>query len=49
MWSLTLFVISNGMFVVGCIFGMAAFYGQFLPMHAFAFLLVAGIARLFRE
>ena len=44
--------IKSGIRIVGCIFGMLFFWGNFFPMHAFAFFLLAealGVVEEFYE
>jgi len=41
--------IKSGIRIVGCIFGMLFFWGNFFPMHAFAFLLLAEVLGVVEE
>ena len=41
--------IKSGIRLLGCVLGMAAFWGHFLPMHAFAFLFIAEVAGIIEE
>jgi hypothetical protein len=41
--------IKSGIRIAGCTLGIAAFWGHFLPMHAFVFLLLAEIAGIIEE
>ena len=41
--------IKSGIRILGCMLGMAAFWGHFLSMHVFAFLLVAEFLGILEE
>ena len=41
--------IKSGIRIVGCIFGMLFFWGNFFPMHAFAFFLLAEVLGVIEE